>query len=538
MIRDKLSLDDVEWGEFRIKDLFEIILSKGDNKANLLKDGQIPLVSSGFNNNGITKFVETGDGISEIIKKYTITVDMFGMAFFHKYDYYSVSHGRINILLPLKQQTRESLLFCVNSINKSTNNIFNYNRMCSSKRLSKVKIFLPIDKNGEPNWQFMEEYIKQEQKTIAQNVIIYYEDKIIKTGFDLLGLEDAKWGSFKIKDIFEIKAVKGKTLSSYPEGATPYVSTSSLNNGVSGYIETKDDISNEKCISIDPIAGKAFYHNYKFVGRGGAGSAINLLYNQNLDENNSQFILTMIEKVSREKASYGVALNGERLKNMRLTLPIDEKGEPNWDYMSKFMQKIEQEKLEKALNYIYIYIYSLAICEARKLPKPEEKEWGEFWLEDIVDIKSGVRLTKEKQISGTIPFVGSTDSNNGITNYISNINDSIDQNVLGVNYNGSVVENFYHPYKCVFSDDVKRLHWKDQNVSNKYTYLFLKQMILVQKEKYTYGYKFNSNRMNRQKILLPINDCGEPDYIYMKKYMQIEEIKQAYKIIDCYIKSI
>lgn len=187
---------------------------------------------------------------------------------------------------------------------------------------------------------------------------------------------------------------------------------------------------------------------------------------------------------------------------------------------------------------IYIYIYSLAICEARKLPKLEEKEWGEFWLEDIVDIKSGVRLTKEKQISGTIPFVGSTDSNNGITNFVANVNDSIDKNVLGVNYNGSVVENFYHPYKCVFSDDVKRLHWKDQNVSNKYTYLFLKQMILVQKEKYTYGYKFNSNRMNRQKILLPINDCGEPDYIYMKKYMQIEEIKQAYKIIDYYIKSI
>lgn len=187
---------------------------------------------------------------------------------------------------------------------------------------------------------------------------------------------------------------------------------------------------------------------------------------------------------------------------------------------------------------IYIYIYSLAICEARKLPKFEEKECGEFWLEDIVDIKSGVRLTKEKQISGTIPFVGSTDSNNGITNFVSNVNDSIDKNVLGVNYNGSVVENFYHPYECIFSDDVKRVSWKEKIASNKYTYLFLKQMILLQKKKYTYGYKFNSNRMNRQKIFLPINKLGKPDYSYMKKYMQIEEIKQAYKIIDYYIKSI
>ena len=34
---------------------------------------------------------------------------------------------------------------------------------------------------------------------------------------------------------------------------------------------------------------------------------------------------------------------------------------------------------------------------------------------------------------------------NGITNFVSNSNDSLDSNVLGVNYNGSIVENFYHP---------------------------------------------------------------------------------------------
>ena len=40
---------------------------------------------------------------------------------------------------------------------------------------------------------------------------------------------------------------------------------------------------------------------------------------------------------------------------------------------------------------------------------------------------------------GNIPFIGATDSNNDITNFVSNTNVSHDKNVLGVNYNGSVV---------------------------------------------------------------------------------------------------
>ena len=361
MIRDRLSLNDVEWGEFYIggnDGLFNISATKSGIDKNKLNNeiGNIPYITRSDLQNGINLFVTDkqksmyakNDGNVLTIGLDTQTVFYQNQAFYTGQNIQILENDMLNknialFLIPLLKIQLKKFSWGSNG--------------ATLTRLKKTKILLPIDKNGEANWQFMEDYIKQEQKIIAQNVINYYEDKIIKTGFDLLGLEDAKWHSFKIKDIFEIKAVKGKTLSSYPEGATPYVSTSGLNNGVSGYVDAKDDISNEKCISIDPIAGKAFYHNYNFVGRGGAGSAINLLYNQNLDENNAQFILTMIEKVSREKASYGVALNGERLKNMRLTLPIDEKGEPHWDYMSKFMEKIEQEKLEKALIYIYIYIY-------------------------------------------------------------------------------------------------------------------------------------------------------------------------------------
>lgn len=135
---------------------------------------------------------------------------------------------------------------------------------------------------------------------------------------------------------------------------------------------------------------------------------------------------------------------------------------------------------------------------------------------------------------GTVPFIGASDSNNGVTAFVSNDNISKDSNILGVNYNGSVVETFYHPYECLFSDDVKRFSLKNYN-GNKYVYLFLKSTIIKQKKKYQYGYKFNEARMLRQKIMLPVNSAGDPDYEYMEqttKQIEVMLLSQYVTYLD------
>lgn len=123
---------------------------------------------------------------------------------------------------------------------------------------------------------------------------------------------------------------------------------------------------------------------------------------------------------------------------------------------------------------------------------------------------------------GKRPFIGATDSNNGITAWVDNTNESLDKLVLGVNYNGSVVETFFHPYECIFSDDVKRLHLKN-GITSYHVMLFLKTMIIQQKVKFEYGYKFNEKRMQRQKILLPITEDNSPDWQFMEEYMRRKE---------------
>ena len=158
------------------------------------------------------------------------------------------------------------------------------------------------------------------------------------------------------------------------------------------------------------------------------------------------------------------------------------------------------------------------------MKKLSEVKWCPFPIEDIFTVSPGIRLTKDAMVEGNRPFIGASDSNNGITAFCGNTNKSLDSNVLGVNYNGSVVENFYHPYEAIFSDDVKRLHLKE-HVGNKYIYLFIKNIILKQKEKFQYGYKFNGDRMLRTSIKLPIGSDGKPDFAFMEQYMKAIEKK-------------
>ena len=181
--------------------------------------------------------------------------------------------------------------------------------------------------------------------------------------------------------------------------------------------------------------------------------------------------------------------------------------------------------------YIYIYIYKLAISEELKLPLFEEKEWKELWLEGLVEINSGKDIYARERIDGKTPYVTATASNNGVGYFVDNTNKTLEEKCISVNRNGSVGFSFYHPYKALYGNDTRKLR---PRVENKWVSLFLSKSISNQKEKYGYGYKMGTGRLKRQKVMLPINETGKVDYTYMKKYMQIQEIKKQYKIIDYY----
>lgn len=182
-----------------------------------------------------------------------------------------------------------------------------------------------------------------------------------------------------------------------------------------------------------------------------------------------------------------------------------------------------------------IYIYRLAISLENTHYNLDSINihWESFWLEDIVDIKSGKDIYNKERIEGDTPYITATASNNGIGYFVGNKNNTQDEGGISVNRNGSVGYAFYHPYSALYGNDTRKLipEIKDKHIS-----LFITRAIVNQKDKYGYGYKMGTGRLKRQKIMLPINLEGDIDYGFMKKYMIIQEIKEIYKVIDYYKK--
>lgn len=170
-----MKLSDRNWKEFYISELFEIELSKGDNQAKLLLDGRYPLISAGNINNGICKYIKQGDGKSQLFNNNILTIDMFGKVFYQPAKFFAVSHGRINILMPKFKINKYIGLFIISAFEKKSLNRYSFSNMCNKRRLYNETIYLPFSSNFQPDYEFMENYMKYLEQKKLQEYINYIE---------------------------------------------------------------------------------------------------------------------------------------------------------------------------------------------------------------------------------------------------------------------------------------------------------------------------------------------------------------------------
>ena len=142
--------------------------------------------------------------------------------------------------------------------------------------------------------------------------------------------------------------------------------------------------------------------------------------------------------------------------------------------------------------------------------------WAAFKLTNLFDIKKGRRLTKAKMREGATPFVASIDSNNGVRQKIS-ANAEHPGNTITVNYNGSVGEAFYQAEPFYASDDVNVLYPKFE--MNIFIGLFIASIIRREKYRFSYGRKWNIQRMKKSELFLPVTDCRNPDWGFMESFI-------------------
>lgn len=165
-------VDTSTWGEFKVGELFDVKLSDGDNKPKKLPKGDIPLVSAGTTNNGIVGYFES-DTI--IFPAGSLTADMFGQVFYQPNEFQTVSHGRVNILVPKQELSPKIGHFIVTILNNVCKK-YSFTEMLTSKKLQAETIPLPLKQGtnlanytqDDIDWDYMEGFMGQIQ-TLAKN---------------------------------------------------------------------------------------------------------------------------------------------------------------------------------------------------------------------------------------------------------------------------------------------------------------------------------------------------------------------------------
>lgn len=192
-----------------------------------------------------------------------------------------------------------------------------------------------------------------------------------------------------------------------------------------------------------------------------------------------------------------------------------------------FTTKLKLDLLNKDIDEITLLeilndsIQKNAVSETSKLPLNISK-WKEFDFNKVFDFKRGKRLTTLDQNDGNIAYISSTKTNNGIDNYISPPDYmTVYNNVMTINNSGSVGYVFFHSYDFVCSDHCTVISIKDKTIIlNSFIAIFLKPILESVKPKYNFAREISDSRLNKEKISLPVNSKGNPDWTYMENYIK------------------
>ncbi len=156
----KLQLNTNQWKKFSYNDIFEIKKGKRLTKADML-DGSIPYIGAIDSNNGISAYISNDEHLHQ---GNTITVSYNGSiaeAFYQATKFWATDD--VNVLYPKFALNRYIAMFLITLIHREKYR-FNYGRKWDKELMESSLIKLPAVKIAtnkyEPDWQFMEDYIK------------------------------------------------------------------------------------------------------------------------------------------------------------------------------------------------------------------------------------------------------------------------------------------------------------------------------------------------------------------------------------------
>lgn len=344
-----IELKNAQWGQIRLADIFDEIPRGKVSDLKNVADGKTIIIAASGANEGFSCFSN-----DEPISKNAMTISFNGVgtgtAFVHNYLFNLNSD--CGLVKPKENISLYALRFIAVSINQNKNK-FNYGYKANESRILRQTVLLPISDDGQPDYAFMEEFIKEREAVKRQQYLDYCQEqlKFFGGGYDLIPLKNKEWKSFFIVDIFDtIQRGKRLKTADHLAGEIPYVSSSALNNGVDDYVSNNNGVRRfSNCLSLanSGSVGSSFYEPFEFV----ASDHITHLKNKEFNKYHYLFLATMTSRLS-QKYNFNREINDKRISREIILLPLNDEGEPDYEYMEKYSKNLLCKKIQRYIKYV------------------------------------------------------------------------------------------------------------------------------------------------------------------------------------------
>lgn len=166
------ALVEKEWAHFKMPEVFNVI-QRGKRLKNADHiPGNIPYVSSTANNNGVDDYIEATSGTRVFCDCISLANSgSVGTAFYEPFAFVASDHVTA---LKTDGLTKYEYLFIASMIEKQGSN-FNFNREINDARIRNMQIMFPVTDSGEPDYEYMKQYVKNMMLCKYQQYLAFLE---------------------------------------------------------------------------------------------------------------------------------------------------------------------------------------------------------------------------------------------------------------------------------------------------------------------------------------------------------------------------
>lgn len=345
-------MQKVEWGKFRLGDLFDIQNTLSFNKDILTIGDEYDYVTRTSQNQGILQ--STGFVNQENINESGIwSLGLLQMDFFYRRKPWYAGQF-VRKIIPKIQLSEKAILYFTTLLNSQKRILLSVLVRDVDRVFKEANVVLPIKKKGKINFEFIENFISELESERLSKLNAYLSVTGLKK-YELTSEEQRlldeynsfKWKTYNLEKLYG-SSTRGRRLKSDDRiaGELPFVTAGEANEGISAFIGNNVTVFPRNTTTID-MFGSAKYRNYEY----GGDDHVAIVHTEKLPKNAAIFVTTAIHKSAHNgQFDYSKNFYATDADELNISLPEND-GLPDYKRMETFISAIHKLVIKDIVLY-------------------------------------------------------------------------------------------------------------------------------------------------------------------------------------------